>query len=115
MGYSPREHVEDCKAGLAWAKLLAKHYPKARREKIGGRLEWCDDGALANTTGFSVEVMDRFTVSFHPYHELSEGDVRGRVYATWSNGCVLAWEVMDKIVKNPALHGAILALLKEQR
>lgn len=125
MGYSPSEHVEDCKRSVAHAKLIAKHYPNAHREKIGGQWQWCHDTALGNATGFSCEVVekkgdglpewDRFVVTFYPYHELREGDAVARVYASGFDSRVAAWDFMSRIEKRPGLQGAILAMLKEPK
>jgi hypothetical protein len=125
MSYSPNEHVEDCKRAIVRAKMIAKHYPDASQEKIGGRWEWCDATARANATGFTVEVVERkgddvpewrrFEVTFYPYHELREDEVVARVYAASSwLGSVHEYVLMDRLKARPDLHDAILAMLKEK-
>jgi hypothetical protein len=125
MSYSTREHVEDCETAVVRAKMMAEHYPDAWREKVGGRWEWSDKKALANATGFSVEVIekkgddlpswDRHAITFYPYHELRSGDVVARVYAAGWCERVEHWDFMTRLRARPDVHAAILAMLKEQR
>ncbi len=115
MSYTPREHIETCQTLVLRAKIVAKHYPDAYREKRGDEWQWCHDTAINNATGFTVEVREERgeqRAVFCPYHEIEEGDVKARVYAAGWGSHVGEWDLLRRIEARADLHAAILALLK---
>jgi hypothetical protein len=119
------EHLSNCQREVKRTLLLRKYYHDARRVEVCGRMEWSHSDALANATGFTVEVVDKplpsggRTVTFLPYHELRDGDDYDaavvRVYAADWYSRVSEYDFLDRIKARPEVHGAILAMLKARR
>ncbi len=117
MSYSPKEHVEDCKAAVRAAQLVAKHYPDARQSDVGDNWRWCHASALKNATHFDIDVVERNgrrEVIIYPYHEIEEDGVIAQVYASEYDR-PSAFGFVNRVNQQPELHAAIMALLKGPR
>lgn len=118
MCYSPNEHVEDCKRAVKAAQLVAKHYPSARQEDRREGWAWASEDALRNATHFDIGVIERDGRKepvFYPYHQIEDDGVAVRVYAAGWDGRMPGWDFVGRVSRQPDLHAAILALLKERR